>query len=203
MRALNARPRSRPRRRDPRCRPLARARPRSARGPLASRAREFAAPDTSEPFSHKCKPQVHRQRSIEAPFKLHFIGCRTTLPHRMESYWILCSSGKFMFRRKLKSIYTPRISLDHWSKLRSFTQVVHVDSRLVIFTDLAAPFLFERRSNTCGHVFRTCDHEFRRDSRKVFSTRVSIRCVFTVKIRGTPIELTAGAKLRINRTVQN
>ena len=28
------------------------------------------------------KPQVHRRRNIEAPFKLCFIGCRTTLPHR-------------------------------------------------------------------------------------------------------------------------
>jgi len=42
----------------------------------------LGSPDTSEPsFSRKFKPQVHRRRSIEAPFKLYFIGCRTTLPH--------------------------------------------------------------------------------------------------------------------------
>ena len=74
--------------------------------------------------------------------------------------------------------------------------LVHVESRLLIFTDLATPVLFGTRSNTCGHVFRTCDHEFRRDLRKEFPTRVSIWCIFTVKIRGTPIEQTAGAKLR-------
>ena len=42
--------------------------------------------------------------------------------------------------------------------------------------------------------FATCGHEFRRDSRKEFPTRASIWCIFTVKIRGTPIELTAGGK---------
>jgi len=67
--------------------------------------------------------------------------------------------------------------------------VVHVDSQRVILPFWQHLDIFERRSNTCGHVFPECGHDFRRDSGKDFPTRVSIWCIFTVKIRGTPIEL--------------
>ena len=88
-RALNARRRRRHCR--PRRRPLARARARSARAPLASpsvacssRARVGSHHPTLvlQSNARKFKPQVHRRRSIEAPFKIFFIGCRTSLPHR-------------------------------------------------------------------------------------------------------------------------